>query len=310
MNPNLFYRNHLSQETTAIRPAPDSSRGSLSSAGARSLSAPSAHPTGGGLGDGPGSAAANDPLLRKYMPAGQRVRNPSTAVDEVTGLVGVNDDLGSGGIWEALADTSVQGGNGAPAVRRMRARGSQALQSAQAAAQDEALAAKMRWDPAAEQRRQEQRAREVAAWETSRTATSSNFPGGGGNGIADDHTSPARRGRKPVAHTSPSLSLGWTDAAPHNPPSAQPSTTHRAPAPWLGDENDGNAAPRPGRRAVEGKDSQRSRVTWQGYGKSDPVRFCVVVVFPSFFSFQFRMGQHAHDEENCKRGLVAIWGLS
>jgi hypothetical protein len=40
------------------------------------------------------------------------------------------------------------------------------------------------------------------------------------------------------------------------------------------------------------------------------VRFCVVVVFPSFFSFQFRMGQHAHDEENCKRGLVAIWGLS
>jgi len=285
MNPNLFYRNHLSQETTAFRPAPDSSRGSLSSAGARSLSAPSANSVGGGLGDGPGSAAANDPLLRKYMPAGQRVRNPSTAVDEVTGLVGVNDDIGSGSIWEALADTSVQGGNGAPAVRRMRARGSQALQSAQAAAQDEALAAKMRWDPVAEQRRQEQRAREVAAWETSRTATSSNFPGGGvGAHVDDHHTSPARRGRKPVAHASPSLSLGWTDEAPQNPPAAQPSTTYRAPAPWLGDDGEANAAPRPGRRAVEGKDSQRSRVTWQGYGKSDPVGGCA---FLSFFFFVF-----------------------
>jgi hypothetical protein len=288
MNPHLFYRNHLSQETTAFRPAPDSSRGSLSSAGARSLSAPSAELLGGGLGggldDGSAIAAADDALLRKYMPAGQRVRGPSTAVDEVTGLVGLNYDPGSGGIWAALADASVSQGSGAPApARRMRARGSQPLQSAQAAAYDDALAAKMRWDPAAEQRKQEQRAREAAAWEASRS------PNPTGGDALGGRSSPARRARKPVAHQSPSLNLGWPDAAAAQA-SGQPTAVSArapaapaAPAPWLQEDKSGGAAAmRPGRRAVDGKDSQQSRITWEGYGKNDPVR--IARLFTLFIS--------------------------
>jgi hypothetical protein len=195
-----------------------------------------------------------------------------------------------------MADASASQGSGAPApARRMRARGSQPLQSAQAAAYDAALAAKMRWDPAAEQRKQEQRAREAAAWEASRSPNSTGGDAHGGR------PSPARRARKPVAHQSPSLNLGWADAAAaqaSGQPAAVSARAPAAPAPWLQEGKGGGvAAMRPGRRAVEGKDSQQSRITWEGYGKNDPVRIARL-----FTLFILSLCAELHRE--CMLGIV------
>ena len=72
------------------------------------------------------------------MPAGQRVRGPSSMVDETTGLVGLNTNPGPGGIWSLMVDGSAVESN--EPARRMRARG--AVPQAPSA-DDQALAAKM-----------------------------------------------------------------------------------------------------------------------------------------------------------------------
>jgi len=83
----LFWKNHLNQETTALPKAPDPQGPSrLASLGQRSISAPSSLETD----------------LRKYMPAGQRVQaRGAMCVDQDTGTVGLNQGSDQG-VWSLV----------------------------------------------------------------------------------------------------------------------------------------------------------------------------------------------------------------
>jgi hypothetical protein len=222
----LFWKNHLSQETATTR---------LAATGQRSLSAPAssneAHPPGRDL--------------RKYMAAGQRISQRGAVLDPETGMVGMNQGS-ENGVWSLMVDPSAA----APAPER-RMRGHAFLPDT--VAEDEVLASKMRWDPAAESREAARRDAQAARWESA----PSSMPSG---------QAPITVGKKQVAGGQGSLNLGWESTPPSPAPPAAPMATTRD-APWLRAEE----AQRPSRRAVEGKDSTSSRITWQGYGVNDPV---------------------------------------
>ena len=133
----------------------------------------------------------------------------------------------------------------------------------------------MRWNPEAEAAAAAKRAAAAAAWEGGGASG-----GGGGGSVGLSPQAPARgTGKRQGGGAASSLSLGWTEeVARHEPFSAEKQAQlsarsgggGAAAAPWLR-ENPAESA-RHGRRGVEGKDSQRSKITWQGYGKNDPVR--------------------------------------
>jgi hypothetical protein len=257
MNQLLFHQNNLTQETTALGPpqgAPQGSASRFATVGQRSLSAPGS--------DQPAPAVD----LRKYMPAGARVAARGGAVDVMTGLVSMGGGQANG-VWSTMVDASAQGGAGGEPARRMRGRGSA---PAPVSAEDLALADKMRWNPEAEAAAAARRAAASAAWEGGGAASA--VP------VSPQQEPPRATGKRQGGGATGSLSLGWTEeVAAHEPRSAEKQAQLSArpggggaSAPWAR-ENPSESG-QGGRRAVEGKDSQRSKITWQGYGKNDPVK--------------------------------------
>jgi len=228
-----FWKNHLEQDTLPSH-APPTSR--LASFGERSLSAPSSRE-----GDGGGE------LMRKYMPAGQKVSGGGALIDDTTGLVNLNQQP-AGGVWSLMVDSS-----GVPTepVRRMRSQAQYQQQTIDP--EEQRLAEKMRWNPQVEAQQAAKREHQAQKWENSTSA----LPG---QNVQQD----TGRSRRAVEHAPTSIS--WNDPPPQQ--QVAPPTDRSTAAPWMQEDNNTG---RSSRRTV-GVDHNKSKVSWGGYGNNDPAQ--------------------------------------
>jgi len=226
-----FWRNHIAQDSLPQQvqaQGPPSSR--LASFGQRSISAPNS------------AESSQDADLRKYMPAGQRVAQRSSLLDESTGMVSMNQQP-VGGVWSLMMDGSAMP---VDSVRRMRSKPHQQLQLGE---QDLRMVEKMKWNPQAEAQNAAKKEYVAQKWESAPSA----MPGLNSNAMEQQSTSRSRGRVEHKSSSNSSINLGWSDIPPVQAP--PPPVSERSAAPWMHEEN---STSRSSRKSV-GVDHNKSK---------------------------------------------------